>query len=122
MLNDKINTSDKPYAVIHGTYKVEADRGNRFADDKIHVVYAGTFEPRKGGMAAVAAIEWLPENYHIHILGFGNDKDTENIKQMIKETNEKSEATVTYDGYNRRSKIEELDKRFKDNLNRVLED
>lgn len=97
MLNDKINKTNKPYAIIHGTYQVEPDRGERFDDDKIHVVYAGTFDPRKGGAAAAAAVR-LPSNYHLHILGFGNKEDTENLKKIIEETNAKAEATVTYDG------------------------
>ena len=34
----------------------------------------------------------------IHILGFGTDRDTENLKSIIDETNLKTNATVTYDG------------------------
>ena len=70
----------------------------KYSDDKIHVVYAGTFDPRKGGATAAAATEWLSEKYHIHILGFGSSNDTEHIKKVIQNTNEKSKATVTYDG------------------------
>ena len=95
---DLINESKKPEAYIHGTYKVEHDREVSFNDGKIHIVYAGTFDPRKGGATAAAAAEWLPENYHVHILGFGSDEDTELIKKQINETNVKAKATVTYDG------------------------
>lgn len=99
LLNNKINLENKPYAIIHGTYQVEKDRGVSFNDKKIHVVYAGTFDPRKGGaLAAVAATEFLPENYHVHIIGFGSDKDTGHIRKIIDETNKKSKAKVTYDG------------------------
>ena len=98
LLSDLINESKKPEAYIHGTYKVEHDREVSFNDGKIHIVYAGTFDPRKGGTAAAAAAEWLPENYHVHILGFGSDEDTELIKKQINETNVKAKATVTYDG------------------------
>ena len=99
MLNDAINKENKPYCIIHGTYNVEPDRRVSFNDDKIHVVYAGTFDPDKGGaVAAVASAELLPVNYHIHIIGFGSDADTEHIKNVIIQTNEKSKATVTYDG------------------------
>lgn len=99
LLNEKFNKRNKPNVIIHGTYQVEPERGVSFNDNKIHVVYAGTFDPRKGGAtAAAAAAEWLPENYHIHILGFGDKNDTENIINIIKAINEKSKATVTYDG------------------------
>lgn len=99
LLSDAVNPKNKPYALIHGTYEVEAERKKIFNDGKIHVVYAGTFDPRKGGAsAAVSAAEYLPENYHIHILGFGSDIQTENIRAIISETAEKSKAEVTYDG------------------------
>ena len=97
-LNKKLNMENKPYCIIHGTYEVENDRNVSFNDDKIHVVYAGTFDPRKGSIAATKATRWLDENYHVHILGFGSAKDVENMKKIIEETNSVSKATVTYDG------------------------
>lgn len=99
LLSDAVNPKNKPYVLIHGTYEVESERKKIFNDGKIHVVYAGTFDPRKGGAsAAVSAAEYLPENYHIHILGFGTDAQIKNIKEIISETAEKSKAEVTYDG------------------------
>lgn len=99
LLSEVVNLKGKPYVIIHGTYGVELDRKVSFADDKIHVVYAGTLDPRKGGgAAAVAAAEFLPADYHIHILGFGNDKEVAAIQEFIGETNAKGRATVTYEG------------------------
>jgi len=99
LLNEKINIANKPYTIIYGTYQVEEDRKVRFNDDKIHVVYAGTFDPRKGGaIAAAAAAEYLPKNYHVHIIGFGSKEEVENIQKVVEEINKKTEATVTYDG------------------------
>ena len=40
----------------------------------------------------------MPSNYHIHILGFGSNEEVEKIKKIIKETEKKSKAKVTYDG------------------------
>ena len=98
LLNKKVNTYNKPFVIIHGLYQVEKDRKVSFNDNKIHAVYAGTFDPNKGGAAAAAAAAFLPENYHIHILGFGNKEDTEFIKETIQSTALKSKATVTFDG------------------------
>ncbi len=98
LLNSMCNTENKPYTIIHGTYKNEAERGENCNDGKIHVVYAGTFDPRKGVFAAVAAAEYLPESYHVHVIGFGNAKETENIKKTVYKTNERAKATITYDG------------------------
>lgn len=101
LLDKEINTEKKPSVVIYGTYKVEKVINKKIFNEKekrIHCVYAGTFDPRKGGCAAAAAAAYLPSNYHIHILGFGSNKEVEKIKKIIKETGEKSKAKVTYDG------------------------
>ena len=50
---------DRPYIVVNGTYHSEFERDAGFADDKIHCVYAGTFDPTKGGADAAAAAEFL---------------------------------------------------------------
>lgn len=99
LLDGKINKYRKPSIVIYGTYKVEQKLVEKFNDGKIHAIYAGTFDANKGGaQIAIQAAEYLPENYHIHICGFGTDQDTENIRRMIKYEQERSKATITYDG------------------------
>ena len=102
LLNKEINTENKPYAVCNGTYTVaESLAKEKIFDDKekIHCVYAGTLDHRKGGAAAAAAaVEYLPENYHMHILGFGSAAETENMKKLTEQINRKAKAAVTYDG------------------------
>lgn len=106
LLDEKINKTHKPTVIIHGTYGVEADKKCKFDDEKIHVqnkriihcVYAGTFDPRKGGAAAAAAAAYLPDSYHIHILGFGSDEEVQKMKALITEISKSSKAKVTYDG------------------------
>lgn len=99
LLNKKLNHKNKPYCIIHGTYQVEPDRGERFDDGKIHVVYAGTFDRTKGGaFAATEATRFLDENYHLHIIGFGSESDKQTIKDKIKEINKNTKAKVTFDG------------------------
>lgn len=44
---EKAKTSNKPYAVIYGTYQVETQRHEKVEDGFIHVVYAGTFAPAR---------------------------------------------------------------------------
>lgn len=99
LLNEKLNKENKPHSIIYGTYHVEEDRNVSFDDDKIHVVYAGTFDPRKGGaLAAVSAAEYLDERYHLHIIGFGCENDKNKLFDMIKTVTEKSLCKVTFDG------------------------
>lgn len=105
-LDEKINKHHKPSTVIYGTYQVEPKRIEKFNDGKIHVVYAGTFDSNKGGaQTAISAAEYLPENYHIHICGFGEPQDIDNVKNLIKDYRTKSKATLTYDGLKKGSEF-----------------
>ena len=98
LLIPKINPMGKPCVLVHGIYAVEPSRNVKWDDDDIHVVYAGTFDPNKGGLAAAAAAAYLPKGYHVHICGFGKECDKVAILKTIEDTNAKSEAKVTYDG------------------------
>lgn len=99
LLNKKLNVLNKPYSLIYGTYQVKEEQKIKVQDTKIHVVYAGTFDPRKGGaLAAVEVAEYLPKNYHIHIIGFGSKEDTESLMNKIKQVSKISAGTLTYDG------------------------
>jgi len=104
LLEDAINLSHKPSVIIHGTYQVEHIREECKTQhsnlrDKIHIVYAGTFDPRKGGaVAAAEAAGFLPPNYHIHILGFGNEKDKKDLQNVVDKIARSGNANVTMDG------------------------
>ena len=99
LLSEKINKSNKPSVIVHGTYTVDKKRKSIFSDDLIHVVYAGTLDPRKGGaLAAISAAEFLDERYHIHILGFGEEKDKRELLQSIDQLNGITKCSLSYDG------------------------
>lgn len=101
LLDQYVNTEHKPSTIVYGTYKVEKERGHKFheEDGKIHLVYAGTFDPRKGGVSvATATGEYLDKNFHIHILGFGSGEEKKVLKKQIEEVNSKNGAIVTMDG------------------------
>lgn len=98
LLNEKINVNNKPYVVNYGTFDDVPQMVEKINDGKIHAVYAGVLEPRKGAQLAVSAAEFLPENYHIHIIGFGSEKDINDIKTLIDDVSSKAKCTVTYDG------------------------
>lgn len=102
-LNEAINESGKPFLIAYGSYALNSNyRREEFADtpdNAIHVVYAGTLDPRKGGaLTAVAAAKFLPQRYHVHILGFGSDSDKRELSRAIEEAFKGRGARVTYDG------------------------
>lgn len=101
LLNELVNVNQKPAVIVHGTYRSEEirDTSESNSSPTIHCVYAGTFDPRKGGAhAAISSAEFLPSNYHLHVLGFGSPADIKAIKSAIEETAKKSSAKVTMDG------------------------
>lgn len=99
MLNEKVNFFQKPYVIMHGTYTIEYSREKLFKDDKIHIIYAGTLDPRKGGaLSAIEVGKYLPKEYHVHILGFGSQEEINFIKNKIQTINAESTATISYDG------------------------
>lgn len=98
LLNNKINVNNRPYVVNYGTFDDTPKLTEKINDGKIHAVYAGVLEPRKGAQLAVCAAEFLPENYQIHIIGFGSEKDIHDIKTLVDEVSQKTKCTVTYDG------------------------
>jgi glycosyltransferase involved in cell wall biosynthesis len=89
----------KPFVVSYGSYTIEPKYVEQFHDGKIHVLYAGTFDENKGGaIASVRAAEYLDENYHLHIIGFGSDDEIRNLSNEIEHLLRKTEAIITYDG------------------------
>jgi hypothetical protein len=98
-LNQIVNTADKPFAISHGAYTLPKKYGETFDDDKIHVVYAGTFDQTKGGaFFAISAAEYLSEKYHLHICGFGDEQQTQAMKDLIDETARKGQCKISFDG------------------------
>lgn len=98
-LNHIANPTNKPNVTIYGVYDTAPTKNVNKDDGKVHVVYAGTFDPRKGGAAtSIDVAKVLDGSFHIHILGFGNKKEVEAVKNQIAETVKVTEATITYDG------------------------
>ena len=106
LLNSIVNTNNKPYLVVHGSYK---DVGAQFFSDckpetvvfdpnLYHVAYTGILDPKKGCMDVVKAAEFLDGSYYIHILGFGSQEEIDMIEQLINELSKKSKCKVTFDG------------------------
>jgi len=105
LLDQIVNKTERPRVIIYGTYRVETLRDRSgfnfvFDNNKIHCVYAGTLDPRKGGAIVAAKVaSFLPNNYHIHIIGKGSEENINMINSIIEENRKDSCGIVTYDGY-----------------------
>lgn len=100
LLNKEINLQNKPRIISHGTYRTVPKYSEKISDGKIHVVYAGSFNPIKGGAcSAIDAAEFLDENYVLHILGKGSAADTEKVTERIEKVSAKTKCEIVFDGY-----------------------
>lgn len=98
-LNTVVNVNGKPFAIIYGAYNLSDISADKFCDGKAHIVYAGTLDSRKGGaQAAVKASLYLDGGFHIHIIGFGDDKEVAGVQQLVDQSQKQTECLVTYDG------------------------
>lgn len=106
LLNRVVNKTNAPYLVVHGAYK---DLGAKYFPDKCvdktifengkcHVAYTGILDPRKGCIDFVRAAEYLDQNYHIHVLGFGGEDELKILNETISEVSKRTKCVITYDG------------------------
>ena len=92
--------NDKPYLVCHGNYRYVTNK-EIVTDEKIHVIYAGKISQGIINDAFIAAdiARFLNKQYHVHILGYGTDRDIEALKVKINVINEeRGIVAVSYDG------------------------
>lgn len=100
LLNSELNTENKPYVICMGTYETAEQIVAPKQDGKTHLVYAGTFNPIKGGVfSAIACTEFLDENYHLHILGGGEDMLVKSVIKEIILASTKTACEISYEGY-----------------------
>ena len=99
LLNQIVNTQNKPYVIAPGIYKSEENKViQKWNDGKIHVVYAGTLRESKGVYDAIRVAAKLPHNYHVHILGNATEDRLNKVKNEVEKVSKESQATVSYDG------------------------
>jgi hypothetical protein len=90
----------KQWTVVYGQYTyLQGIRTKLFTDGKMHVVYAGSIDRlRLAAHKAVSAAAFLPDNYVIHVLGFGSMDVIEEVKCLIAESNNIAACKVIYEG------------------------
>ena len=99
VLQNEIGINDKECIVCSGTYKAENTVNEPPKDGKIHIVYAGTLDTTKGGAYfAVSSAKYLNKKYHMHILGFGNEQQKNQLLELIESTRKETDCSITFDG------------------------
>lgn len=100
LLSKEIDPRNMPKVIAHGTYRTIPCYSDRASDGKTHVVYAGSFNPVKGGAcSAVEAAQFLDDSYVLHILGKGSPADTETVIRKIEQVCQKAKCQIVFDGY-----------------------
>lgn len=96
LLEETVNRRNLPYITVEGYYKYAKADVKAFDDGKIHCVYGGIIDKVKGGaFTAVYCAKYLPSNYVIHILGYG---ETEELKALIEQSKIKNGTKVIFEG------------------------
>lgn len=99
LLDREINIYNKPSVIIYGRYSKNNQKVNKFNDNKIHLVYAGTFDSRKSGAQnAIKCAEFLDDQYHLHLIGFGSKEDKQALLNLVELTRMKTSCTITFEG------------------------
>lgn len=79
---------NKPFAVSYGNYTVFDERTDVSINSKnIGVVYTGVINKERGAFKIISAMDLLPNNYSLHILGFGKKSDMEKMYGLISKVN-----------------------------------
>lgn len=106
----KLSLDSKKSVANYGVGVFPERRVQRFSDGKVHVVYAGTIEMKKlGALTAVESAAYFPDNYILHILGFGTEENMKRLKEKINDINSKAGCVkVEYNGYKTGSELDEF--------------
>ncbi len=95
-LCERVNLKHLPYAVVEGYYRYVRSDIPKWNDGKIHCVYGGIIDAVKGGaIRAVRAAKYLPKNYVVHLLGYG---DIGSLKEEIEKNKSETVCDIAYEG------------------------
>ena len=88
------------YIVVYGAYE-KVKEYPKYADGKIHAVYAGAIETlNRGAFKAIEAAQHTSENVVMHIIGKGTAQDMRDALEQIRKVNERlGYEKIRYDGF-----------------------
>ncbi|WP_422484801.1 hypothetical protein [Gudongella sp. DL1XJH-153] len=89
--SDKLSVlfAEKPSVVIYGAYEaINVEKKENNFNDEINLVYAGSIDRVKGGaFNAIKSMRYLPNRYHLNILGFGEKTHIDEMIDLIEKLN-----------------------------------
>jgi hypothetical protein len=92
-------TGRKPHVISHGTYSAPDRQRPQRDDGKIHAVYAGVVDFRRGAALAAEAALHLDDRFAVHILGYGPADAVADLEATVAVVNEEvGREAVTYHG------------------------
>lgn len=99
----------RPYVVVNGNYTLPEQTAPVALDGRIHCLYSGSFEiAKQGARIAIEAAEFLPENYCVHICGFGSSEQVEAVRQKIAQVQPRTRCEIRYEGFLTDDQYQEL--------------
>jgi hypothetical protein len=101
ILEQTYNIGKKPYAIAYGAYKVPPLYSEKANDGKMHIVYAGLIKKDKVAFKSARIAKYLSSNYHVHIIGYGEQYDIDELNKEIDEIKKDTECVISYDGLKR---------------------
>lgn len=88
LIAEKCGFLNKPFAVCYGDYRMSSKKKGSFFDKNIHLVYAGVIAGSDSDVyLALETVRHLPNNYRLHVLGYGLPEDIILMKRRIHELN-----------------------------------
>ena len=75
--------------LLYGNYDIIVPQ-KQLSTDIINITYTGIINEDRGVFKIIQAMEKLPENYQLHILGFGDEKNISRLLEEIGLSNKKA--------------------------------
>lgn len=91
---------NKPFVVSYGNYTIFYEKNNiSMNTEEIGIVYTGIINDERGAFKLISSMSLLPDNYKLHILGFGKKTDMKKMHSLISAVNSKANSEkVTFYG------------------------
>lgn len=88
LIYERFLDNNKPYMVLYGNYTAQCKISEKNTDGRIHVIFSGSIDRIRGADRAVAAANYLPDSYCLHITGGGQSNVVAEIANEAERINQ----------------------------------